>query len=194
MRHPLLPRAASACSRRWSFWVNSVAASPYVRRGRRLAIYRRLGLDIGPGVEIGARCYIHSSAFSLGEGSFINGFCWFENVAPVRIGRGVAVGPRVTVITSSHHIGGTSARAGGGWYYLPVTVQDGAWIGAGALIQPGVTIGHGCVIAAGAVVTSDTEPDWLYGGVPARKIRPLDADGDRRALHAVPVADPQAMA
>lgn len=33
--------------------------------------------------------------------------------------------------------------------------------------------GPGCVIAAGAVVTRDAEPDGLYAGVPARRIRSL---------------------
>lgn len=183
MRNPLLPRATHARSRRWNFWINTVASSPYVGLRARLDIYRRLGLDIAAGVgDIGARCYIHSTDFSIGPESFINSHCWFENVARVSIGRGVAIGPRVVVITSRHHIGPSSARASGGWYYLPVTLQDGCWVGAGALIQPGVTIGRGCVIAPGAVVAADTEPDWLYGGVPARKIRPLERDGDRPAL------------
>lgn len=35
----------------------------------------------------------------------------------------------------------------------------------------GVTLADGCVIGAGAVVTRDTEPYGVYGGVPARLIK-----------------------
>lgn len=57
---------------------------------------------------------------------------------------------------------------------MTTTVGDGCWIGANATILPGVTVAPGCVIAAGAVVTKDTEPDGLYAGVPARRVRDLD--------------------
>jgi maltose O-acetyltransferase len=40
-------------------------------------------------------------------------------------------------------------------------------------VLPGVTIGAGCAVAAGAVVTADCEPDGLYAGVPARRVRDL---------------------
>jgi maltose O-acetyltransferase len=184
MRNPLLPRTSHAASRRWYFWANTVAGSPYIGAEARKRIYRALGMEISSETfDIGSRCYVHSSDLVIGPHSFINSFCWFENTARLTIGRGVAVGPRVVVITSLHTIGPSSARASGGWHYLPVTFEDGCWIGAGALIQPGVTIGRGSIIAPGAVVTENTEPDWLYGGVPARQIRPL-ADEDRRAAPA----------
>jgi maltose O-acetyltransferase len=184
MPNPLLPRTSHAGSRRWSFWVNTVAASPYVSPATRARLYRALGMDIAPGAyEIGARCYFHSAAVSIGAETRINDLCWFENTAPLTIGRGVGIAARVAILTSRHRIGPSSSRASGGWYYLPVTLEDGCWVGAGALIQPGVTIGRGSIVAAGAVVTADTEPDWLYGGVPARKIRPLE-DGQPVVLRA----------
>lgn len=49
-------------------------------------------------------------------------------------------------------------------------IGDDVWIGYGAIIMSGVRIGNGCIIAAGAVVTKDTEPYYIYGGVPAKKI------------------------
>lgn len=52
------------------------------------------------------------------------------------------------------------------------TIEDDVWIGYGSIIMGGVTIGKGCIIAAGSVVTKDTEPYFIYGGNPARKIRP----------------------
>ena len=57
---------------------------------------------------------------------------------------------------------------------LPVTIGEGAWIGARATILGGVTIGAHSVVAAGSVVTHDVPPYTVVGGVPAVKIRKLN--------------------
>ena len=54
-----------------------------------------------------------------------------------------------------------------------IVIEDGCWIGAGAIILPGVTIKMGVVVAAGSVVTKDCEENCLYAGNPARKIKEL---------------------
>ena len=51
-----------------------------------------------------------------------------------------------------------------------VTIGNDVWIGSNVVILDGSTIGDGVIVAAGAVVTSDLEPYYIYGGVPARKI------------------------
>ena len=54
---------------------------------------------------------------------------------------------------------------------LPTTIGQDCWVGAHSIIKCGVNIADGCIIAAGAVVTKDTEPYGIYGGVPARRIK-----------------------
>ena len=53
----------------------------------------------------------------------------------------------------------------------PTTIGCDCWLGANCIVNCGVNIADGCIIAAGAVVTKDTEPYCVYGGVPARKIK-----------------------
>ncbi|MEZ5198997.1 MAG: DapH/DapD/GlmU-related protein [Bacteroidales bacterium] len=53
----------------------------------------------------------------------------------------------------------------------PTIIEDDVWIGLNVIVMPGLTIKKGCVIAAGAVLTKDTEPYGVYGGVPARLIK-----------------------
>ncbi|GAB3072997.1 hypothetical protein GCM10027053_42830 [Intrasporangium mesophilum] len=105
---------------------------------------------------------------------FLNREVFIEAEAPVRIGRNTLIGPRVTIITATHEIGGPDFRADR-LTHLPVTIGDGCWIGAGATILAGVSVGEGCVVGAGAVVTRDADPHGLYAGVPARRVRDLDA-------------------
>jgi len=52
-----------------------------------------------------------------------------------------------------------------------IVVEDDVWIGANTLILSGVRISRGTVIAAGSVVTKDTEPYSIVGGVPAKHIK-----------------------
>ena len=48
-----------------------------------------------------------------------------------------------------------------------IVIEDGVWIGAGAIILPGVTIGRGAKVAAGAVVTKNVNEFQTVVGVPA---------------------------
>lgn len=52
-------------------------------------------------------------------------------------------------------------------------IGDNCLIGMGAIVLDNAEIPSGCIIAAGALVLSNAklEPDSLYAGVPARKIR-----------------------
>ena len=96
-----------------------------------------------------------------------------QPAVPIEVGERCSFGMRVTLVTSTHALGTASQRAGD-LTAKPIRIGSGTWIGATATILPGVTIGDGCVIAAGAVVTRDCEAGWLYGGVPAVKIKHLD--------------------
>jgi acetyltransferase-like isoleucine patch superfamily enzyme len=58
---------------------------------------------------------------------------------------------------------------------MPVTIEDDAWIAAGAIILRGITIGRGSIVAAGAVVTCSVEPMTIVAGNPAKVIRRVPA-------------------
>ena len=107
---------------------------------------------------------------SIGPDCWINVGCRFDLSDDITIGSGVAIGHDVMIMTSTHQLGGHERRAGE-LTTAPVTIEQGAWIGARAVILPGRTIGSGAVVAAGAVVTRDVPPDVIVGGVPARELR-----------------------
>lgn len=87
--------------------------------------------------------------------------------ARIHIGSGVRIAPNVRLHAAGHDpddpaLSDTAA---------PITVGDGAWLGAASIILPGVTIGAGAIVAAGAVVNSDVAAYSVVGGVPAKFIR-----------------------
>jgi virginiamycin A acetyltransferase len=55
-------------------------------------------------------------------------------------------------------------------------IGNDVWIGYESLIMPGIKIGHGAIIAAKSVVTKDIPPYNIFGGNPARLIRPRFSD------------------
>jgi carbonic anhydrase/acetyltransferase-like protein (isoleucine patch superfamily) len=58
------------------------------------------------------------------------------------------------------------------------TIEDDVLIGMGAIILDRAVVGKGSLVGAGSVVTerSVLEPGWLYAGIPARKIKPIDEE------------------
>jgi maltose O-acetyltransferase len=133
------------------------------------------------GAKVGKRCFVRgglqiqeSFDFTLGDEVFINAGCCLDNSAPIIIGSRVQFGFQVTLITGNHEFGPPQSRAGA-HCARPITIGEGAWIGARAIVLPGVTIGSGAVVAAGAVVTKDVPPNTLVAGVPAKTLRALDA-------------------
>src|SRR5579885_425955 len=110
------------------------------------------GTRIGPfveiqrGVVVGRLCKIQSHAF-ICDG--------------VRIGDGVFVGHGVMFVNDKRPkaVNDRGQLAGEeDWELLPVSVEDGATIGSGAIIMGGVTIGQEALVGAGAVVTADVAP------------------------------------
>jgi maltose O-acetyltransferase len=114
---------------------------------------------------------------AVGPRTFINAGCHLDATEALTIGADVHLSPRVMVLTVSHAIAGPERR-GGGVERAPVTIEDGAWIGAGAIIFPGVTVGRGAVVGAGSIVTKNVEADHLYAGIPAKSIRALPGARD----------------
>jgi maltose O-acetyltransferase len=147
--------------------------------GSRLRVY---GLRLA-GFSIGHSCVMWGTPritgdrdlyrkLTIGQGCWFNMGCFFDLGAPITIGDRVAFGHQVMIMTNSHDVGAPHQRAAA-LYAKPVTIEDGAWLGARCTILPGVTIGAGAVVAAGAIVNKDVPPNTLVAGVPARAIKLL---------------------
>ena len=155
-----------------SFITNSVAGSALCPRAVRYAILRMRGFDVQT-PKLQSRCtFTGGRDIHIGARTSVNVWCYFEAVAPIRIGVDCHIAMFTTIITSSHELGpaGVTHRRSS----APVTIGDRVWLGAHVTVLPGVTIGDDVVVAAGAVVTRDLAPGAVYGGVPARLIRTLD--------------------
>jgi len=108
----------------------------------------------------------------IGARTFANFGLVCLDVARVRIGDDVQIGPNVQLLTPTHPLDPDARRDK--WEAAePITIGDNVWLGGGVIVCPGVTIGANTVVGAGAVVTKDLPADVVAVGNPARVVRDL---------------------
>jgi maltose O-acetyltransferase len=116
--------------------------------------------DYGYQTFVGARTFANFGLISL-------------DVATVRIGDDVQIGPNVQLLTALHPVAAGPRRDK--WEAArPIVIGDNVWLGGGVIVLPGVTIGANTVVGAGAVVTRDLPPDVVAVGNPARVLRAVE--------------------
>ena len=135
----------------------TIAANFQISRLATLAANNGGKITIGKNTAINERAFIGASD----NGNII-------------IGDNVMIAYNVSLRASDHVFGETNkpikeqGHDGGS-----IIVEDNVWIAANCIITSNVRIGKNSVIAAGAVVTTDVEPNTVYGGIPARKLKDI---------------------
>lgn len=108
-------------------------------------------------VKIGRNVFINSNLLAMARGN-------------ITIEDDVMIAANVQLISNNHDPYERQVLT-----CKPVTVKQGAWIGAGATILPGVTVGKYAVVGAASVVTHDVPDYAVVVGNPAKVIKTLDA-------------------
>ncbi len=112
----------------------------------------------------------YGSNIHLGDHVEINFNCVVLDCTTVRIGDRVLLGPSVQIY-AAHHPVNPRERLRDLELASPVTIEENAWIGGGAIICPGVTIGADTTIGAGSVVVRDIPSGVLAVGNPCRVVQ-----------------------
>lgn len=58
----------------------------------------------------------------------------------------------------------------------PLVIKKGCYFGDNCIIMGGITVAEKCIIGAGAFVNKDTDPNGVYVGTPARRMREVQDD------------------
>jgi len=142
-----------------------IGAGTYVMHGAVLHVYNFRGLPHG-GIKIGRDSLVGEYTVIRGQGG-------------VTLGDRVFTSPHTQLLAVNHVYDdpqrpfmeqGITAEG--------IVVEDDVWLGSGCIVTDGVRIGKGAVVAAGAVVTKDVPAHTVVGGIPARVIKTIEADGN----------------
>jgi acetyltransferase-like isoleucine patch superfamily enzyme len=134
-------------------------------------------IKIGDHVRI--KDYVGLAAYGgeieLEEGVLVGRCTTIFGHGGVHIGSSTMLGPGCVVV-STDHLAYRDSRSfqDQGFTRRQIYIGRNVWVGANVSILSGSRIDPNTVIAAGAVVSGSLEGNWLYGGVPAKPIKPLD--------------------
>lgn len=139
------------------------------------------GVILGDNVTICQNAIIRPSGFyggNLGWGlivghhSSIGAASYIGCSGKIIIGNNVMIGPHCTMIAENHNFTDLNIDMNKqGVSNNGIEIKDNVWIGANVTILDGVIVESGCILAAGAVLTKSTEPNGIYAGVPAKRIK-----------------------
>lgn len=130
----------------------------------KVILLRIFGAKIGSGLVIKPRVNIHFPwKLVLGNNVWLGEEVFILNFERVEIGNNVCISQRSFLCGGNHDFRIPSFPYRNG----PITLNDGAWVGACAFIGPGVTIGIDSIVMAGSFAFSDLEPNGIFRGNPA---------------------------
>lgn len=165
--HIRVPLKTAVANYLVEFFMALTPHDPLSNRIKR-ALMQWRGARVGPNPKIWRDVWVDDyRKLTIGADVSIGKSAMLVCIGGVTIGNQVMVAHGSQIISAGHRIpeAGESMRFSG-LDVAPVVIEDGVWIGGGAIVLPGVTIGRGAVIAAGAVVTKDVAPDAIVAGVP----------------------------
>jgi len=143
--------------------------SPRPAHAWRAALLRLFGARLGPDCHIypGARIWapwnlVCEDAVAIADGAVI------YNVATIRLGSHAIVSQEAYLCGATHDPDDPAFTL----LAQQIIVGRYAWIAARATVAPGVNVGDGAVLGLCSLATGDLAPWTVYGGVPARALRP----------------------
>jgi acetyltransferase-like isoleucine patch superfamily enzyme len=113
---------------------------------------------------------------TIGDGVGLGNNCHIGCINHIEIHKNVLIGSNVLITDHAHgissNISSPAPKKNQDLFSKgPVIIGENVWIGEDAVILPGVTIGNNSIIGAGSVVTKNVEPNSVYVGNPAKKIK-----------------------
>lgn len=133
--------------------------------GRRTTIKRALHLDNVSEDANSAGTFRH---LRIGDNCYIGDDVFFDLANEIHIQDGVVLSAGVAVLTHADCNRSPVLALQHPRVCAPVVVGAGAWLCARATVLAGVTVAERSVVAAHALLRSNTLPNGVYGGVPAR--------------------------
>lgn len=130
----------------------------------KIKILRLYGAKIGKGVVIKPGVNIkYPWLLEIGDYSWIGEDVWIDNLGYVKIGNNCCISQGAMLLCGNHNFRSVTFDL----IVKPITIEDGAWVGAKSVVCPGVTVSEDAVLAVGSVATKSLDAATIYQGNPA---------------------------
>ena len=136
--------------------------------GLRKYLLRIFGAKIGNGVIIKPGVNVkYPWKLTIGNHCWIGENVWIDNLDNVTIENNVCVSQGALLLCGNHNYKLPSFNL----IVKPIILKEGCWVGAKSIVAPGVCVGAQAVLSLASVASDDLEPNFIYRGNPAKKIK-----------------------
>jgi len=134
----------------------------------KVSLLKMFGARVGTGVVIKPKVRIkYPWKLQIGNHSWIGESVWIDNLDQVTIGSHCCISQGAMLLCGNHNYKQSSFDLIIG----PITLDDGAWIGAQATVCPGVRCASHSVLTVGSIATKNMVPYGIYQGNPAVQVK-----------------------
>lgn len=151
-----------------------------VMLSRLASIHGASRISIGDHTRIDDFCLLSAGegGIEIGAHAHLAAMCSLIGHARIGVGDFCGVSGKASVYSSSDDFSGewmTNPTVPARFtrvHSAPVSMGRHSVVGAGTVVLPGSIIGEGVAIGALSLVKGELDPFWIYGGTPARRLRP----------------------
>ncbi len=134
----------------------------------KIFLLRLFGAKAGKNILIKPNVNIKYPWFlEIGDNVWIGEKVWIDNLGKVSIGDNVCLSQNAFLLSGNHDYKKSTFDL----IVKDIILEDGVWIGAGAMVCGGVVCKDHSVLSLGSVATQNLDPFSIYSGNPAAKIK-----------------------
>ena len=157
-------------------WTLSDGLPGTLGAGCRYALARASGASLGDNVYFGRGVTVKNwRNLRLGRNVSIHEHCFLDALGGITVGDDVSIAHGASLVAFDHGVEAGLPLKYGPLLPGPIVVSSDVWISAGVRVLRDTTIGTRTILAANAVARGDLAGGAIYGGVPARRLKTLEA-------------------
>lgn len=142
----------------WFVVQNLIFSKWWLPARLRVWLLRLFGARVGTGVYIRHDVTVHWPwNLVVGDSVWIGQGAWLLNLVPIEISKNVCISQNAIICTGGHDPRDPSFA----YRNAPIYLDEGAWIGMGAMLLPGCHVGRNTVISAGLTVSGHIPPNLI---------------------------------
>jgi putative colanic acid biosynthesis acetyltransferase WcaF len=163
-------RPGSSLKRFCWYWINAFIFNTSLFPFYKLKVFllRLFGAKVGHNVLIKPQVNIKYPWFlEVGNNVWIGERVWIDNLAKVIIGNNVCLSQGSMLLSGNHDF----TKVNFNLITSKIALEDGVWIGAGAIVCGGTICRDHIVLTVGSIATGELESMGIYRGNPAVRVK-----------------------